>query len=61
MDTAVTAGTPLAVRDLAVRIGSRVLVSHLTMSFAAGEFVAILGRNGCGKTLTLHTFAGLRA
>ena len=24
------------------------------------EFIAILGRNGCGKTLTLHTLAGLR-
>ena len=26
----------------------------------AGEFIAILGRNGCGKSLTLHTLAGLR-
>ena len=30
------------------------------MQFAAGELVAILGRNGSGKTLTLHTLAGLR-
>ena len=32
----------------------------LTVQFAAGEVVAILGRNGSGKTLTLHTLAGLR-
>ncbi len=25
-----------------------------------GEFIAVLGRNGVGKTLTLHTLAGLR-
>jgi len=33
------------------------------LEFAAetGEFIAVLGRNGVGKTLTLHTLAGLRA
>ncbi len=30
------------------------------MQLHAGEFIAILGRNGCGKSLTLHTLAGLR-
>ena len=59
MDTPVGAA-PLAVRDLGVSVGSRFLVRELTARFAAGEFVAILGRNGCGKTLTLHTLAGLR-
>jgi iron complex transport system ATP-binding protein len=36
------------------------LVSNLSLEFVPGEFVAILGRNGSGKTLTLHTLAGLR-
>jgi iron complex transport system ATP-binding protein len=50
----------LSARSLRVSVGSRSLVSDLTLEFAPGEFVAVLGRNGSGKTLTLHTLAGLR-
>jgi len=46
---------------VSVRAGTRALVRELSVQFAAGEVVAILGRNGSGKTLTLHTLAGLRA
>ena len=35
------------------------LVRELSFDFAPGEFTAILGRNGIGKTLTLHTLARL--
>jgi iron complex transport system ATP-binding protein len=35
-------------------------VWQLALEAAPGELVAILGRNGSGKTLTLHTLAGLR-
>jgi len=45
---------------LSVSAGTRELVTHLSIAFRPGEFVAVLGRNGCGKTLTLHTLAGLR-
>ena len=51
----------LAVRSLGIRAGARQLVTEMSVDFRAGELTAILGRNGCGKTLTLHTLAGLRA
>ena len=50
----------LAAVSLKVRAGARELVRDLSVQFTAGEVVAILGRNGSGKTLTLHTLAGLR-
>ena len=51
----------LAAAAVSVRAGVRELVRELSAQFAPGEVVAILGRNGAGKTLTLHTLAGLRA
>jgi iron complex transport system ATP-binding protein len=50
----------LAASRLTVRAGARELVRELSVQFVPGEVVAILGRNGSGKTLTLHTLAGLR-
>jgi iron complex transport system ATP-binding protein len=58
MDKAVTAR--LGVRSLGIRAGTRQLVTEMSLELAASQFTAILGRNGCGKTLTLHTLAGLR-
>jgi iron complex transport system ATP-binding protein len=55
------AAAPLAARAVSVRAGTRELVHRLDVEFSPGEVVAILGRNGSGKTLTLHTLAGLRA
>jgi iron complex transport system ATP-binding protein len=55
------AGACLAAATLGVRAGTRELVDQLSATFAPGEFIAVLGRNGSGKTLTLHTLAGLRA
>jgi iron complex transport system ATP-binding protein len=52
---------PLAAVQLSVRAGRRELVRHLNVEFQRSEVVTILGRNGSGKTLTLHTLAGLRA
>jgi iron complex transport system ATP-binding protein len=50
----------LTAADVRISVGTRELVRDLSVQFAAGEVVAILGRNGSGKTLTLHTLAGLR-
>ena len=46
--------------DLCVSVAGRCLVKNLGLAIGSGEFVAVLGRNGSGKSLTLHTFAGLR-
>ena len=51
---------PLEARSLCVQAGGRELVSELDLKLDAGEFLVVLGRNGSGKTLTLHTLAGLR-
>lgn len=50
----------LEISGLCVSVPGRVLVDGLAMSLSRGEFVAVLGRNGSGKTLSLLTLAGLR-
>lgn len=50
----------LIAQDLDVALGGRVLVQGLSCQLAAGEILAILGRNGVGKSTLLHTLAGLR-
>ena len=52
--------TLLQVTGLAVQVPGRVLVEALDMRLERGEFIAVLGRNGSGKTLSLLTLAGLR-
>jgi iron complex transport system ATP-binding protein len=53
------AGAALTTRALTIAAGARVLVRDLSLSVQRGEFLAVLGRNGCGKSLTLHALAGL--
>ncbi len=59
-ERAVRPAAGLCAAAVSVRAGTRELVRELTAEFVAGEMVAILGRNGSGKTLTLHTLAGVR-
>lgn len=49
----------LSVRDLHVSYGPVTALRGVTIEVAVGEAVAILGRNGVGKTTTLRAIAGL--
>src|SRR5690606_18325192 len=49
----------IACRSLTIRVPGRTLVEDLDLAVASGEFVAVLGQNGAGKTRTMHTLAGL--
>ena len=51
----------LSCEALSIAVAGRQLVTHLQLDLHAGSFVCVLGTNGAGKTLTLHTLAGLRA
>lgn len=51
--------TRLQVEDLAIRRGERMLFERLSFAVAAGEAVALIGRNGAGKTSLLRAVAGL--
>ncbi len=47
-------------RNLGVGVAGRTLVDALDLNTDGGELIAVLGQNGSGKTLTMHTLAGLR-
>lgn len=50
----------LSCHDLCIAIPGRTLVDCLSLEIGPGELLAVLGKNGSGKTLTMHTLAGLR-
>jgi len=45
--------------DLTVRVPGRTLVDALELDIPNGDFLAVLGQNGAGKTRMMHTMAGL--
>jgi energy-coupling factor transporter ATP-binding protein EcfA2 len=58
---AVLASPPvLQVSGLTVRLGGRPILHDLSFSASGGEVLAVVGRNGVGKTTLLRALAGLQ-
>ena len=58
--SAVAAKPRLTCAGLSVEAPGRTLVRGLDLEIFGGALTCVLGCNGAGKTLTLHTLAGLR-
>jgi branched-chain amino acid transport system ATP-binding protein len=52
-------GTMLEVSNLTVAYGKLPVVHDVSLAMRAGEFVSLLGRNGAGKSTTLHAISSL--
>lgn len=49
----------IRLNNIKLAFGSRTLIADASAHFRAGEMVALLGRNGTGKSTLLRTIAGL--
>ncbi|MGO4571229.1 ABC transporter ATP-binding protein [Microvirga sp. 2TAF3] len=58
MDSSVS--TAIDIDHLQVSYGSQQVLHGVNLSVASGEFIAILGSSGCGKTTLLRTIAGFQ-
>ena len=49
----------IQLHDVTLGYGRRILFAHADIGFGWGEFTALIGRNGTGKSTLLRTIAGL--
>lgn len=51
--------TPISVKSLSVKNQSRFLLDNISIKIESGDFVAVVGHNGAGKSLFINCLAGL--
>lgn len=49
----------ISLRDITIGYSPRILLKDINTAFAEGEFTAMIGQNGTGKSTLLRTMAGL--
>lgn len=54
-------GTPLLLNGVTKRYGENTILNQLDLHIPAGQFVAVVGRSGGGKSTLLRLLAGLEA
>ncbi|ALB62293.1 Alkanesulfonates ABC transporter ATP-binding protein / Sulfonate ABC transporter, ATP-binding subunit SsuB [Cronobacter condimenti 1330] len=54
-------GTPLLLEGISKRYGAKTILNGLNLHIPAGQFVAVVGRSGGGKSTLLRLLAGLEA
>lgn len=52
-------GVELGLRGLGKAIANRTILHDINLEIKPGEFIAIIGKSGCGKTTLLRLIAGL--
>lgn len=54
-----TRGAAIRVRGLAKSFDCKAVLRNISLDVSAGQFIAVVGRSGCGKTTLLRLLAGL--